>query len=157
MHPNVINGYAELSVIVTSAMTAQLAGKEIHPVYSTFWLTYHAECAARNAIEPYFDNGENALGGELSLRHEAMAAIGSRVRVCARVSAVTQKSSALLVTCTIEAFAEHVSTEKVRPTGAPQILARRIASGSHVQIVLPQGVIDERVRQAQCWTEGAFE
>lgn len=128
MKSNVRTSSAEIEFDVTSAMTATLDGRDIHPVYSTFWLAYHAEVAARRAIEPYFDDGENAVGGELSLRHEAMAAVGDRVRVRAVVTEVTDRK----IVCSIEAFSQW----------------RRIATGHQVQIVLPQHHIDKLTDEA---------
>ena len=109
-------------------MTATLDGREIHKVYSTFWLAYHAEVAARRAIEPYFDAGENAVGGEVCIRHEAMAAVGDRVRVRAVVAEVKERK----IICSIEAFSQR----------------RKIASGHQVQIVLAQSDIDRLVNDA---------
>lgn len=128
MTSDVQSSSAEIEFEVTPAMTATLDGREIHRVYSTFWLAYHAEVAARRAIEPYFDDGENAVGGELSLRHEAMAAVGDRVRIRAVVTEVTQRK----VVCSIEAFSQW----------------RRIATGHQVQIVLAQHQIDKLTDEA---------
>lgn len=128
MKPDVQHAEAEVRIEVTPAMTATLDGREIHRVYSTFWLAYHAEVAARRAIEPYFEHGENAVGGELSIRHEAMAAVGDLVRVRAVVAEVTGRK----ITCSIHAFSQR----------------RRIATGHQVQIVLPQTEIDRLVDDA---------
>lgn len=128
MKTSVQSASAEIEIEVTPAMTATLDGREIHPVYSTFWLAYHAEVAARRAIEPYFDEGENAVGGEICLRHEAMAATGDRVRVRAVVTAV----SARKIVCSIEAFSQW----------------RRIATGHQVQVLLSQRQIDALTDEA---------
>lgn len=128
MKSDVRTSSAEVDIEVTPSMTAVLDGREIHPVYSTFWLTHHAEVAARRAIEPYFDEGENAVGGEVCLRHEAMAAVGDHVRIRAVVSEVSGRR----IVCAIEAYARQ----------------RRIASGRQVQIVLPQSEIDRLIDEA---------
>lgn len=128
MRPEVERSTAVFECTVTPDMCATLDGVAIHPVYSTFWLAYHAEVAARRAIEGYFDEGENAVGGEVCIRHEGMCAIGDHVRVEARVTNVREK----MITCSIEAFSS----------------TRRIASGHQVQIVLPQTRIDELVNRA---------
>lgn len=128
MKPEVRTSSAEIECDVTPDMTAVLDGRELHKVYSTFWLAWHAEVAARRALEPYFDDGENAVGGELCIRHEAMAAVGERVRIRAVVTEV----SARKVVCSIEAFSQ----------------SRRIATGHQVQIVLAQHDIDALIDDA---------
>lgn len=128
MKSDVQHAVAEVEIEVTPAMTAALDGREIHSVYSTFWLAYHAEVAARRAIEPHFERGENAVGGELCIRHEAMAAVGDRVRIRAAVTEVKGKK----ILCSIQAFSQR----------------RRIATGHQVQIVLPQTDIDRLVDDA---------
>ncbi len=95
-----------VEITVTPEMTAILDERVIHPVYSTFWLAYHAELAARRAIEPYFDESENAVGSSISLTHKAMAGIGADIRVTARVTEVTGRH----VLCTIEAWATKTNT-----------------------------------------------
>lgn len=119
-------GVVELRV--TPEMTATLDDKAIHPVYSTFWLAYHAEVAARRAIEAYFEEGENAVGGALELRHEAMCAVGDTVRIEAQVTEVRGRK----IVCSIQAFSS----------------SRRIARGSQTQIVMPQSKIQELVEEA---------
>jgi len=128
MNPAVHTSSAEIEFEVTPAMTASLDGREIHKVYSTFWLAYHAEVAARRAIEPYFEEGENAVGGEVCVRHEAMAAVGDHIRVRAVVTEVKERK----IVCSIEAFSHR----------------RRIATGRQVQIVLAQQDIDRLVDDA---------
>ncbi|MFM8568263.1 MAG: thioesterase family protein, partial [Candidatus Kapaibacterium sp.] len=128
MRAEVIRSTGIIECVVTPEMCATLDGVAIHPVYSTFWLSYHAEVAARRAIEEFFDEGEDAVGGELCIRHAGMCAVGDRVRVVARVRDVRERR----ITCDIEAFSS----------------TRRIATGHQVQIVLPRTRIDALVREA---------
>jgi fluoroacetyl-CoA thioesterase len=130
MRSEVENGLGELEIIVTSEMTAQLDGKEIHPVYSTFWAAKHAETAARRAIEPYFEENENAVGGSLTINHKNMAAVGTRLAVTAKVSGITGNR----ILCTFEII--DVDSELL------------VADGSQVQIVLPQSRINDLIKQA---------
>ena len=88
-----------VEVTVTTEMVARLDDRILHPVYSTFWLGYHAEVAARRAIEPFFEEHENACGTGLSIHHKAMAAIGAHVVVRASVTQI--KGNRIL--CHIEA------------------------------------------------------
>jgi len=106
MKTGIEHGVGVVEVTVTPEMTAKLDDRLIHPVYSTFWLAYHAEVAARRAIEPYFEEGENAVGSSISIEHKAMAGIGAEVRVTARVSSVKGRS----ILCTIEALAIKTNT-----------------------------------------------
>ncbi len=130
MNANVQNSTGEVEVVVTAEMTAALDGVEIHPVYSTFWLAYHAEVAARRAIATFFEGDENAVGSGLQLTHLAMAGIGARVRIVARVETVEGRR----IRCSIEA--------RVLPSGT------LLAIGTQDQVVLPQHVLTEKVRQA---------
>lgn len=99
MKPGIETAMAHIDIVVTDEMVARLDDRILHPVYSTFWLGYHAEVAARRAIEPFFDDGENACGTGLSLVHKAMAAVGAHVRLEARVTSVTSNR----IVCTIVA------------------------------------------------------
>lgn len=119
---------AHVIVTVTEEMTARLDGREIHPVYSTFWLAYHAEVAARRAIEPYFDEGENAVGGALSLEHRAMAPVGAVVDVEARVVNVEGNR----IVCAITAINENTL----------------LAEGTQVQIVMRSETLRKKVDEA---------
>lgn len=130
MNADVQNSIGEVEVVVTPEMTAVLDGIEIHPVYSTFWLAYHAEVAARRAIEPFFEADDNAVGSGLQLTHLAMAGIGARVRIVARVDVVEGRR----IRCTIEA--------RVLPSGT------LLATGTQDQVVLAQHVLAEKARHA---------
>ncbi len=132
MKQEVQHSVGHFECVVRPEMCATLDGKAIHPVYSTFWLCYHSEVAARRAIEKYFDENENAIGGELRLRHEAMCAVGDTVRIEAKVIEYTARK----VICSIEAFSSR----------------RRIASGHQTQILLQQSVIDSLVSEAYSHT-----
>lgn len=129
MKPEVGTARYEFETPVTEEMTATLNGRLLHPVYSTFWMAYHAEVAARLAIEPYFEEGENAVGGVVEVRHEAMAAVGDIVRISARVIEVKGRK----IVCEIEVFSK----------------SRRIGSGRQVQIAMPNVEIERLVVEAQ--------
>lgn len=99
MKPGIESAVAQLNIVVSDEMVARLDDRILHPVYSTFWLGYHAEVAARRAIEPYFEVGENACGTGLALTHRAMAAVGAKVCIEARVTSITGNR----ILCSIEA------------------------------------------------------
>ncbi len=130
MRLGIEHGMGVVDITVTPLMTATLDERPIHPVYSTFWLAYHAEVAARRAIEPYFEDGDNAVGVSVSVDHKAMAAVGANVRITARVTEVRGR----YIGCTIEAV--------VMPSGTV------IATGSQGQIVLPDLVLKEKAASA---------
>jgi len=87
----VLHSVGTFEVVVTDEMTARLEGLVHHPVYSTFWLAYHAECAARKAIVPYFDEDDDAVGSSIEIKHLAMAPVGAKVVIEARVAAMNGK------------------------------------------------------------------
>lgn len=132
MKTEVQQAHAELFITVTNDMTARLNGVEIHPVYSTFWLAYHAECVARKTIEPYFEPGENAVGGALTLHHRSMAAVGAVVRLISVVQSVSDNQ----IVCAIHAFVQTLNGEHC------------IAEGSQTQVVLPQHTINALIQRA---------
>ncbi|MBK9248870.1 MAG: thioesterase [Ignavibacteria bacterium] len=129
MKPEVASARYEFETPVTPEMVATLNGQLLHPVYSTFWMAYHAEVAARLAIEPYFEEGENAVGGVVEVRHEAMAAVGDTVRISAKVVEVKGRK----IVCEIEVHSR----------------SRKIGSGRQVQIMIQDTDIKRLVEEAQ--------
>ncbi len=127
MKENLLGSTASLSVVVTEHMTATLDGVEIHPVYSTFWLAYHAEVAARRALEPYFDDGENAVGSAIELRHKSMSPVGATVVITATVTSVHGQR----VRCSITAKNEHTL----------------VAEGIQEQVVMSTHELERRVTE----------
>lgn len=130
MRAGVEHGVGVVTITVTPEMSATLDGAEIHPVYSTFWLSYHAEVAARKAIEPYFEEGENAVGAALEVRHRAMTAIGAVVTITARVTHVEGRT----ITCAFEARVGQKNT--------------LVAEGIQVQVCMADATLKERVASA---------
>lgn len=129
MKPGVASASYEFETPVTPEMAATLDGRLLHPVYSTFWMAYHAEVAARLAIEPYFEDGENAVGGVVEVRHEAMAAVGDTVRISASVVEVKGRK----IVCEIEVHSRSC----------------RIGAGRQVQITMEDTEIKRLVAEAQ--------
>jgi fluoroacetyl-CoA thioesterase len=128
MRAEVLGHTAEVRVRVTPEMVAALDGVVVHPVCSTFWIAYYAEVAARRAIEPFFEEGENAIGAALHLEHIAMAPVGSELLV----RAVVERMEGNRVWCRWEAFA----------------VGQRIAQGEQLQVILPHERIQALLRQA---------
>ncbi len=128
MRVEVLGHSAEVHVRVTPEMVATLDGVVVHPVCSTFWIAYYAEVAARRAIEPFFEEGENAIGAALHLEHIAMAPVGSELLV----RAVVERMEGNRVWCRWEAFAA----------------GQRIAQGEQLQVILPHERIQALLHQA---------
>ncbi len=128
MRAEVLGHTAEVRVRVTPEMVAALDGVVVHPVCSTFWIAYYAEVAARRAIEPFFEEGENAIGAALHLEHIAMAPVGSELLV----RAVVERMEGNRVWCRWEAFAA----------------GQHIAQGEQLQVILPHDRIQALLRQA---------
>lgn len=130
MQSAVAASVGEVSFVVKPEMTAVLDGKEIHQVCSTFWMVYYAEVAARRAIEPFFDPGENAVGALIELRHKAMAGVGAHVLVRAVVSEVDGKR----IRCNVSAVAINTNT--------------LLAEGIQDQVVMRTEVLASKVAAA---------
>lgn len=130
MKPGVETSVGVYEFTVTDQMTARLDDLVLHPVYATFWCGYHAEVASRLAIEPYFDDAENAVGTALCLKHLAMAAVGAEIRVEARVTSVEGRR----IRCDVTVVA--VKTQTL------------LAEGYQDQVVLPSEVLRAKVASA---------
>jgi predicted thioesterase len=85
MKKDIIGKEYSLTFTVQSEMTATLDGTEIHPVCSTVTMVYYAELAARKVIEPFFETGDQAIGGGINLKHTGMAALGEVIEVNVRI------------------------------------------------------------------------
>lgn len=77
-----------MRVRVTGAMTATFFGSTIHRVYATFALIEHAEYASRQAILPFLDPEDDAVGAAVTVEHSAPAIVGDVVTVTATVAQV---------------------------------------------------------------------
>lgn len=130
MKKGIEHAIGEVEFVVTEEMTACLEDMVKHPVYSTFWLAYHAEVAARKAIELFFEESEDAVGASLSLTHLGMAAIGAHVLVRAKVSDIDGRT----IRCTIQAVTvkEHAL----------------LAEGTQDQVVLSKDSLMKRIEHA---------
>jgi predicted thioesterase len=111
-------------------MTAILDNKQIHPVYSTFWLVYHAELASRKAIEPYFETDDQAIGAGISVQHISMASIGETVEITAIVK---------------EYNGSKILSEFIATIPKHNII---IAKGEQTQILMKQADINKRITLA---------
>lgn len=95
----------------------------LHPVYATYSMARHFEEAGRKLLLPYLEEGEDALGSELSVRHTASALPGMRVSVTASLDRVEGRK----LFCTLRAVSE---------------LGDELGTGHTVQVVLPRARIE---------------
>lgn len=93
-------------------------------------MVYYAELAARKVIEPFFEIGDQAIGGGINLKHTAMAALGEEIEVNARI--VSFEGCVLI--CEIESTVND-----------GEII---LCKGTQTQIVLQQGNINELIEKA---------
>jgi fluoroacetyl-CoA thioesterase len=86
LKPGLAKG-ASSSVLLTVGpeMFAQFDGVIVHPLFSTASMVYYMEWASRKIILPFLEEGEEGVGAEVSVRHLAPAAEGSRIKVIAEV------------------------------------------------------------------------
>lgn len=130
MHPDVLKSRSTMTVVVTPEMTATLDDLVAHPIYSTFWIAYHAELCARMAIASHFEPNEDAVGTGLELQHVAMAAVGATVTISATVMEVVGSR----IRCAIEV--QHAASGRV------------LAHGTQDQYVLSRDRLAALVAQA---------
>jgi predicted thioesterase len=71
--------------VVTDEMLSWMDGKLLFPVISTVSVAALMEHAGRRLVEPYLDEGEEALGVEISIEHIATCGAGKRITVTAEL------------------------------------------------------------------------
>jgi fluoroacetyl-CoA thioesterase len=84
-------------------LASQFKDASLPPVLATPVMVMVMENAALNAIRPYLDPGQSAVGTRVDIAHLAPTPVGQRVRGEAKVSEVDGKRLAF----TIRAFDEH--------------------------------------------------
>jgi predicted thioesterase len=78
-------------VLVTPEVAIDFLGDEAARVLSTPHLIAHMEWAARNALLPYLDQGEDSLGTTVNIRHLAATPVGLAVEFTATVVGVNDR------------------------------------------------------------------
>jgi fluoroacetyl-CoA thioesterase len=126
--PVPVGATAELTLVVTSEMTVRFDQLgPVHPVYATYSMAKHFEEAGRTLLLPSLEPGEAAIGRSLSVEHLAPARVGDTVRVSAEC--VELRGNRLTCACR-----------------AVDAQGRELGHGTTVQVVLPQQVLDDRLR-----------
>lgn len=78
----------ELIWVIDASMTITLGGDSRATVFSTPNMILLMERAAREALRPFLEAGEESVGTEVQIRHLAGAGLGSTVRGTARITGV---------------------------------------------------------------------
>jgi fluoroacetyl-CoA thioesterase len=104
----------------------QFKDAALPPVLATPVMIMIMENAALNAIKPYLDAGESAVGTHVDVRHLAATPVGKRVTAAARVK---------------RAVGRHVEFD-VRATDGSEEIGR----GSHARAVIDMAKFLERLR-----------
>ncbi len=125
MKKDIIGQEYSLAFTVQSDMTATLDGTEIHPVCSTVTMVYYAELAARKVIEPFFDTGDQAIGGGINLKHTGMAALGEEIEINARIVSFDGR----ILICEIESTVNNGEFILCKGTQTQLILQQEIING----------------------------
>ncbi len=129
MRPVPAGATAVLEVVVTEAMTVHFDELgPVHAVYATYTMAKHFEEAGRKLLLAHLEPGEAGIGTAVSVEHLAPAWPGDRVRVTATCTAVRGTR----LTCALTAV-----------DAAGRLLGR----GTTEQAVLPEDVVDARLRR----------
>ncbi|HRA90120.1 MAG TPA: enoyl-CoA hydratase-related protein, partial [Planctomycetaceae bacterium] len=116
-----------LKWVVDASMIITLGGDSRATVFSTPNMILLMERAAREALRPYLESGEESVGVEVSIQHLGGAGLGTEVTGVAKVSAVDGRR----VSFEVEAYAGD----------------RRIGKGTHVRaVVLLDRIIENLAR-----------
>jgi fluoroacetyl-CoA thioesterase len=115
----------EVTSMVGEAEAIHFLGPDVTPVLSTPSLIWYMEAAAREALAPFLDEGENSVGTMVHVAHLAPTPVGGRVTSRAKVVEVEGRR----VVFEVEAFDE---TEK-------------IGEGTHERFVVDEARFASRV------------
>jgi enoyl-CoA hydratase len=89
MKPGLQPGHTgELTWVVDPTMTITLGGQPQATVFSTPSMILLLERAAREALRPFLETGEESVGAAIQVEHLAPALLGESVRGTARVSRI---------------------------------------------------------------------
>jgi fluoroacetyl-CoA thioesterase len=108
-----VGANGSFSLIVTSEhLASRFKDASLPPVLATPVMIMVMENAALNAIKPYLDPGETALGSRVDVRHLAATPVGRRVTGEARVTRVEGRRIEFSVVATDEAEEIGVGTHE---------------------------------------------
>ncbi len=78
----------EITLIVEDQHTAAAYGSGLVPVLSTPHLVALLESAAKEAVQPYLQEGQSTVGTLVNIRHLAATPVGMQVRATAELLSV---------------------------------------------------------------------
>ena len=78
-------------LLVTPEVSIDFLGADEARVLSTPHMIAYMEWAARNAIQPFLDEGEDSVGTIVNIRHLAATPVGMSVRFTATVRSVDDR------------------------------------------------------------------
>jgi fluoroacetyl-CoA thioesterase len=126
MRPIPLGAKGSFTLVVTPAQLAsQFKDTTLPPVLATPVMIMAMENAALNAIRPFLEPSETALGTAVEVRHLVATPVGQRVRAEAEVTKVDGRRIAFSVTARDE-------TEE-------------IGRGTHQRMVVDHGRIERRL------------
>lgn len=126
MQPGLQPGHTgELTWTVDPSMTITLGALPQATVFSTPSMIMLMERAAREALRPFLDEGEESVGIEVQVEHVGPAVLGEAVRGVARVTAAEGRRASF----TVQAFAGD----------------REIGRGTHRRAIVPLSRLVENV------------
>jgi enoyl-CoA hydratase len=126
MQPGLLPGHTgELTWTVDPSMTITLGALPQATVFSTPSMIMLMERAAREALRPFLDEGEESVGIEVQVEHLGPAVLGDTVRGVARVTAADARRASF----TVQAFAGE----------------REIGRGTHRRAVVPLSRLVENI------------
>ncbi len=111
----------EVTFEVTREMCPAFDGVVVHQVCATWTLVHFMELAGRRVLIDFLDEGEEGVGSHASCDHLGPAPVGSKVRVVATVTDVTDRE----LGCDVAAYRGE----------------RKIATGRTVQKIFPREVL----------------
>jgi predicted thioesterase len=114
-------------ITVTPEMFAQFEGKVVHPAYSTVSMVYHMEWVSRLILLPYLEEGQEGMGGAVTVKHLVPSPEGTKLIVIAEV---IEYDKNILVTRT---EVKHES--------------QLVGIGEVKQVILPKTQINERLKR----------
>ncbi|MEW9033370.1 MAG: thioesterase [Planifilum fimeticola] len=128
MKPGLRPGHREtMSITVTEDMIAAFGGEMVHPVLSTVTMVYYMEWVGRKVILPFLEEGEEGVGGSITVEHRSPAPIGKQVTFVAEATEVKPNK----VVCRV--VAEHDKAI--------------VGEGTFTQVILPVEKIHRRIEQ----------
>ncbi len=86
-----VGNVGELTWTVDPTMTITLGGMERATIFSTPNMIMLMERAAREALRPYLDDGEESVGVEVQVEHTGAAPLGAIVHGAARVTRIDER------------------------------------------------------------------